>query len=1451
MKTKRTKLLSVLIALVLTVALVLPLGLSLNAESGSDVVWGTDANNLTNEGYFSEAVAAVNAGEASYIQLRADVPTGDLEINKSVTIDLNGYRFELHAENQDHSIVIDGEADVQIIDTLDDDFDQTMIIYEPIYLGATASLTVSGIYTITPENVGIEYYGGKLDLSGILEGSFIQIVNKTESNVTPGEETIVLGENQGVCTVDAETYDISFQEVLSPETVYYVFNCVTVSFDANGGEGTMEPAKYPGGEILFSAIKNSFTAPEGLVFLGWSTDKDGTVPEIYAELYDGITLYAIWGAPVIVGDVELKNGEYLSNDGIVSAEQPSGGYAYYKDGVLTLNNFEYTGDAYRYNSDYSALIYVENGITVELQGKNVLRGNVSDIPVPMSAARMSMFSEINAIASSGSVTFRGEGSVEIRNANNGIYAENVLIESGGFDMNVISDGIYAENNLTIKGGSFDIVTMGDDGLDAENVVIEGGRFSIISDDDGITAINLTINGGELNLVVGYSGMYISDTITITGGTITIYTLNDHAGMQAENVLITDGEINIVAQNYGIYADNDITIEGGQFNITADYNGLYANNNMTIKGGQLDITAEYDGIYAYNDITVEGGQFDITARYNGICAENDLTIEGGQFDITAKNSDGICAGNDLTVENGHFTLNAGDDSIRADHLTIKGGSFDINSGYGIYSNNAVIEGGRISIHAATAFYETNATISGADTVLYYNGRLSSSTLTVNEEDFRTVAEGVLEGNNIAAHTWAEAYQYSELAHWHACTDEACATLDAEWIAILFAGNGSGYGTHDFSESETTCSVCGYEVPVLGPTLNPDRTVEIYVGGVGLASGEYLSNSGVISTTEPEEGGYAYYENGELYLYNYVYEGAGAYGSAVYYGNNYLYIYVYGNNTLTSTSGAAIRSAYNGLYIYGMSNGAVLTLNGDYGIYFEDCGDLYVGDVRLDINAKYIGIDNSNCEYGIYFNEYTEVNIVAGIMGVMTEYSIGVYGTLNIEAGAYGLYGVYDFEAYNTANITVNAKKCAIYADYVYLYDMVVLGAEYDEYGFYEIGTGYDAKSVRIVSINGLMVSFDKDIENLNKLVAEGGTIDEINAAILGINEKLSVLTSADAETNGKVEAVEKAVSAIEAAITAINAKLAEIDTNKSDIASLNETVKTIQNTLSTLGTAAEDTRLAGLISGLETSLNTLSESLDEVKAKVEALEKETEELGKDVEALEKETKELSKGVEALEKDVEELNKLIAEGGTIDEINAAILGINEKLTALAGTDTEISGKVEAVEKAVSAIEEAITAINAKLAGIDTNKADIASLNETVKAIQGTVATLGTAAEDERLAGLISALDTSLKTLSETLEAVETRLDSAEDKISKLEEELKALEDEIKALLETVNANKETVKNAETASEANKAELEALKGDLNAANDKNATMHTVIVIVAVLGVLGSAGTLTFVIVRGRKDD
>lgn len=67
----------------------------------------------------------------------------------------------------------------------------------------------------------------------------------------------------------------------------------TITYDANGGSGTVAPTKFkPGAQITLSD-GSGLTAPEGKVFAGWSTSKDKEELDV-TKITGNTTLYAVW-----------------------------------------------------------------------------------------------------------------------------------------------------------------------------------------------------------------------------------------------------------------------------------------------------------------------------------------------------------------------------------------------------------------------------------------------------------------------------------------------------------------------------------------------------------------------------------------------------------------------------------------------------------------------------------------------------------------------------------------------------------------------------------------------------------------------------------------------------------------------------------------------------------------------------------------------------------------------------------------------------------------------------------------------------------------------------------------------------------------------------------------------------------------------------------------------------
>ena len=101
----------------------------------------------------------------------------------------------------------------------------------------------------------------------------------------------VLGGKKGQ-TIAKVIDDIGLTPVTpEPEVIKY-----TVTYDVNGGTGTVEPVEVVAGESITVDDGSGLTPPENKVFVGWVDDGSGQ-PEIVVSPFtpDGdTTLYAFW-----------------------------------------------------------------------------------------------------------------------------------------------------------------------------------------------------------------------------------------------------------------------------------------------------------------------------------------------------------------------------------------------------------------------------------------------------------------------------------------------------------------------------------------------------------------------------------------------------------------------------------------------------------------------------------------------------------------------------------------------------------------------------------------------------------------------------------------------------------------------------------------------------------------------------------------------------------------------------------------------------------------------------------------------------------------------------------------------------------------------------------------------------------------------------------------------------
>ena len=198
--------------------------------------------------------------------------------------------------------------------------------------------------------------------AGLTGFKLSEITCKVTSSVTDIEDDVFtfIKNNDGTVTVTPEGWQGDGYVIAmgtcdgSPVTLKYILSApadglkftngnfyisdpeitLTITFNANGGSGTMDYLSVKKGESCY-LTENKFTPPAGCEkFLGWATSADGE------KLYDdgvnvyvtkSMTLYAKWlkiYSDGDVGDIVLSDGKYITAEN----------YTTYKDTLLAERN---------------------------------------------------------------------------------------------------------------------------------------------------------------------------------------------------------------------------------------------------------------------------------------------------------------------------------------------------------------------------------------------------------------------------------------------------------------------------------------------------------------------------------------------------------------------------------------------------------------------------------------------------------------------------------------------------------------------------------------------------------------------------------------------------------------------------------------------------------------------------------------------------------------------------------------------------------------------------------------------------------------------------------------------------------------------------------------------------------------------------------------------------------
>ena len=139
--------------------------------------------------------------------------------------------------------------------------------------------------------------------------------------------------------------------------------------------------------------------------------------------------------------------------------------------------------------------------------------------------------EVKAIDSTGDITIKGDGILNIKSVDTAIKSnDNLTIESGTLNIETEGDGVRANETLTVNGGTLKINA--EEAIEATEVIINGGTIDVAASDDGINAAQksetktpkIEINGGDITIDMGQGDTDAIDSngdIIINGGKIKI------------------------------------------------------------------------------------------------------------------------------------------------------------------------------------------------------------------------------------------------------------------------------------------------------------------------------------------------------------------------------------------------------------------------------------------------------------------------------------------------------------------------------------------------------------------------------------------------------------------------------------------------------------------------------------------------------------------------------------------------------------------------------------------------------------------------------------------------------------------------------------------------------------------------------------------------------------------
>ncbi len=280
-----------------------------------------------------------------------------------------------------------------------------------------------------------------------------------------------------------------------------------------------------------------------------------------------------------VGMVTLYDGEYTTDGATKTAGTPTGeGYAYFKDGVLTLNNFSYTS-----GGNNKAAIYATNDLTINAVGTNTIdsteeyaiclkggnltiEGDVLNLAVSnaeKAIATLTLYNDFDGTYGKLNIT---DVTLNIENKSDdqsyGIRCRDVLIDGSTLTVNMKkekqhrSTGLDANGTVAIVRNSQVVIDLSE--ATTGSALIADGSVSV---SDSYVELR-----GDANDGTGLSFNTSYRTLDFNGGTLIIAGARDPGGaiyMYSATIELPDGDYWWRTDENGSYSKGDYTYNKNQ------------------------------------------------------------------------------------------------------------------------------------------------------------------------------------------------------------------------------------------------------------------------------------------------------------------------------------------------------------------------------------------------------------------------------------------------------------------------------------------------------------------------------------------------------------------------------------------------------------------------------------------------------------------------------------------------------------------------------------------------------------------------------------------------------------------------------------------------------------------------------------------------------------------------